>query len=40
MERYAESLEVESGYEADLDALRLSLDVITAQLMVDMLTGS
>ena len=40
MDRYAESLEVESGYEADLDALWLSLDVIAAQLMVDMLTGS
>jgi len=39
-DRYAESLEVENGYEADLDALRLSLDVIAAQLMVDMLTGS
>ena len=40
VDRYAESLEVDSGYEADLDALRLSLDVIAAQLMVDLLTGN
>lgn len=40
VESYATDLGVDRSFDADLDVLRLSMQVIAAQLMVDMLTGS
>lgn len=40
VERFANALGADSGYEADVDVLRRSMELVFSQLMVDTLTGS